>query len=154
MRGDCPRLATLEELSEVEEVVTASYEKYLSRMDRPPAPMYRDYAKAIEMREIWIVGSPVKGLISLIPQCEAVLLIENVAVHPLVQGSGLGRELMEFAELQARDHGFNRLVLYTNEVMTENLPIYAHLGFSEVARLTEDGYRRIHMEKVIVSAPS
>jgi hypothetical protein len=33
--------------------------------------------------------------------------------------------------------------------MVENLSIYEHLGFSEVARRTEDGYRRIYMEKVL-----
>jgi N-acetylglutamate synthase-like GNAT family acetyltransferase len=90
MNRERPRLATLEDLSEIAEVVTASYEKYLTRMDKPPAPMERDYAEAIENREIWVVGNPVKGLVSLINQTEAVLLIENIAVHPSVQGSGLG----------------------------------------------------------------
>jgi len=142
-------LASPEELSEIEEVVTASYEKYLSRMDKPPAPMERNYAEAIENREIRVVGNPVRGLVSLVTQSEAVLLIENVAVHPSIQGSGLGRELMDFAEDEATDRGLNRLALYTNEVMTENLSMYEHLGFSETARRTEDGYRRIYMEKML-----
>jgi len=29
------------------------------------------------------------------------------------------------------------------------LSIYEHLGFSEIARRTEDGYRRIYMEKML-----
>jgi GNAT superfamily N-acetyltransferase len=147
MNRERPRLATREDLSEIAEVVTASYEKYLTRMDKPPAPMERDYAEAIENREIWGVGNPVQGLVPLITQRETVLLIENVAVHPSIQGSGLGRELMDFAEGVATERGLTRLALYTNEVMTENLSIYGHLGFSEVARRTEDGYRRIYMEK-------
>jgi len=33
------------------------------------------------------------------------------------------------------------------EVMTENQAIYTHLGYREVDRHTEDGYRRVYMEK-------
>ncbi len=34
-------------------------------------------------------------------------------------------------------------------MMTESQAIYAHLGYREVERRTEDGYRRIYMEKVL-----
>jgi hypothetical protein len=54
---------------------------------------------------------------------------------------------MQFAEEQARQRGLTRLDLYTNEVMTENQAIYARLGYRETARRTEDGYRRVYLEK-------
>jgi hypothetical protein len=57
-------------------------------MDKPPAPMERDYAEAIESRGIWVVGDPVQGLISLIPKPQAVLLIENAT---LSNGSSVER---------------------------------------------------------------
>jgi ribosomal protein S18 acetylase RimI-like enzyme len=116
-------------------------------MDKPPAPLVRDYAEAIEKRQVWIVGSPVQGLVVLINQPEAALQIESIAVHPTAQGSGLGRRLVEFAEAQATARGFRVLALSTNEAMTENLSLYGHLGFAEVDRRTEDGYRRIYLEK-------
>ncbi len=147
MGHEHPRPATLADLSEIEEVVTASYEKYLPRMDKPPAPLERDYAEAIEKRQVWIVGSPVQGLVVLINQSEAALLIENIAVHPSAQGSGLGRRLVEFAEVQATARDLSRLALYTNEAMIENISLYEHLGFAKVDRRTEDGFRRIYMEK-------
>jgi hypothetical protein len=34
-------------------------------------------------------------------------------------------------------------------VMTESQAVYAHLGYREVDRRAEDGYRRIYMEKVL-----
>jgi hypothetical protein len=37
--------------------------------------------------------------------------------------------------------------LYTNEVMTENLAIYAHLGYRETSRAEQDAYHRVFMEK-------
>jgi hypothetical protein len=35
----------------------------------------------------------------------------------------------------------------THEAMTENQAIYARLGYVEIERQSEDGYRRIYMEK-------
>jgi ribosomal protein S18 acetylase RimI-like enzyme len=149
MYDERPRLATPRDVAAVESVVTASYEKYLSRVSKPPAPMERDYTEAIANQEVWVLGDPVYGVISLVVLPEDALLIENIAVHPSTQGSGRGRALMDFSEAVAAQRGLSRLVLYTNEVMTENLSMYEHLGFSEMGRRTEDGRRRVYMEKIL-----
>jgi ribosomal protein S18 acetylase RimI-like enzyme len=149
MVAERPRLATPADLAAVENLVIASYEKYLRRVDKPPAPMERDYAEAIANQEVWILGNPVDGVISLVVVPDNALLIENIAVHPSTQGSGRGRTLMDFSERVAAARGLSRLVLYTNEVMTENLSLYMHLGFSELGRRTEDGRRRVYMEKIL-----
>jgi ribosomal protein S18 acetylase RimI-like enzyme len=75
------------------------------------------------------------------------LLVENIAVHPAAQGHGLGRVLMSFAEEEAAHRRLTRMALVTHEVMTENQAIYTRLGYTEVERRAEDGYRRIYMEK-------
>lgn len=54
---------------------------------------------------------------------------------------------MEFAEQAAARHRLNRMALVTHEAMTENQAIYARLGYTETGRWSEDGYRRIYMEK-------
>jgi N-acetylglutamate synthase-like GNAT family acetyltransferase len=142
------RQATEADLPSIRRVINAAYSKYLSRMDKPPAPVLRDYSPAIQAGTIWVTGNPVIGLISL-SEIDATILIENVAVHPDQQGSGLGRQLMEFAEQRARKRQVRHLALYTNEVMTENQAIYAHLGYQATDRRIEDGYHRIYMEKVL-----
>jgi GNAT superfamily N-acetyltransferase len=121
------RKATAADLPTVREIIDAAYGMYLPRMDRPPAPMLRDYAPAIEMGVLWLTGDPPDALISFTP-ADGGLLVENVAVHPRAQGTGLGRRLMEFAEAEAARMGLTKLRLYTNVVMTENQAIYAHLG--------------------------
>ncbi len=148
MHQNIPRLARATDLSQVQAVVAAAYGKYTARMEKAPAPVFRDYAEAIEHELVWVVGDPIQGLISLVPVGDA-LLIENIAVQPSSQGSGLGRRLMEFAEGQATAREVRRLTLYTNEAMPENVSIYRHLGFSEFERRTEDGYKRIYMEKIL-----
>jgi ribosomal protein S18 acetylase RimI-like enzyme len=142
------RLATPADLPAIRDIVTAAYARYLDRMDRPPAPMLADYAAEVESGRLWVAGEPVAGLIELIGTGDS-LHVANVAVHPSAQGTGLGRRLMEFAEEQARQRGLARLDLYTNEVMTENQAIYARLGYRETARRSEDGYRRVYMDKIL-----
>ncbi len=141
-----PRPATAADLPRVHEVIAAAYAKYRTRMDILPAPVLRDYTGPVEQGLLWVVGDPVMGLASLIPETDA-LLIENVAVHPDAQGTGLGRRLLEFAEQEAARHGLTRVRLYTHEVMTESQAVYARLGYQEVRRATEDGYRRIFLAK-------
>jgi GNAT superfamily N-acetyltransferase len=147
-----PRPATAADLPAIREVVGAAYARYLSRMDRPPAPMLADYGAAVDASQLWVTGQPVAGLIELTEAGDA-LHVGNVAVHPGSQGTGLGRLLMDFAERRAILLGLTRLSLYTNEVMTENLAIYPHLGYREVDRHTEDGYRRVYLEKLLAFRP-
>jgi len=145
-----PRPATAADLPAIREVVGAAYARYLSRMDRPPAPMLADYGAAVDAGQLWVTGRPVAGLIELTEAGDA-LHVGNVAVRPGSQGTGLGRLLMDFAERRAILLGLTRLSLYTNEVMTENQAIYTHLGYREVSRHTENGYRRVYMEKLLVA---
>ncbi|MEK9723334.1 MAG: GNAT family N-acetyltransferase [Rhodospirillaceae bacterium] len=73
--------------------------------------------------------------------------VENFAVDPARHGDGVGRALMAFTETQARRAGLNRLFLYTNIHMTENLDFYPRLGYVETHRVREDGFDRVYFEK-------
>lgn len=140
------RQATAADLPAIKAIIDAAYARYLSRMDKPPGPMLRDYGPSVQDGTTWVTGSPIAAVLTLYPRDDH-LLIENIAVHPDAQGRGLGRALMGFAEHEAARRGLARMALFTHEVMTENQAIYAHLGYTEVDRRVEDGYRRIYMEK-------
>jgi ribosomal protein S18 acetylase RimI-like enzyme len=144
------RRATADDLPAIRAVIEAAYARYLTRMDKPPAPMSRDYGPSVEAGTTWVTGSPIMAVLTLYPRDDH-LYVENVAVDPSAQGRGLGRALMEFAEREAARQGLNRMALVTHEVMTENQAIYARLGYTEVERRAEDGYRRIYMEKTLSS---
>ena len=62
------------------------------------------------------------------------MLVENVAVLPGSQGSGLGVRPPATAEDLTIANGLSEVRLYTNEVMTENLAFYARRGYRETAR--------------------
>ncbi len=141
-----PRRATAADLPAIKAIIDAAYTRYLTRMDKPPAPMLRDYGPSVADGTTWVTGTPVSAVITLYPRPDH-LYVENVAVDPAAQGRGLGRALMEFAEAEAARRGLSRMALVTHEVMTENQAIYARLGYVEVDRRAQDGYRRIFMEK-------
>ena len=75
------------------------------------------------------------------------MLLDNIAVVPQAQGRGLGRRLLELAEMQAREQGYACLDLYTHESMVENIAMYRRIGYVETAAKKEQGYQRIYMRK-------
>jgi ribosomal protein S18 acetylase RimI-like enzyme len=77
------------------------------------------------------------------------MLLDNIAVGPHAQGRGYGRKLLEFSEQMARDAGCGSIRLYTNEAMTENLSLYARIGYIETHRAEEKGLRRVYMRKLL-----
>jgi len=132
------------------DIAEQAYRIYLDRMDRPPAPMLADYGRLIEDSEVWLVETldGVAGFIELRERPD-YLEAANLAVPPDSQGQGLGRQLVELAERRAVEQGHTELRLYTNEVMTENLSFYRHLGFVETGRREQDGYRRVFLSRMI-----
>jgi GNAT superfamily N-acetyltransferase len=147
-RQDTIRHATPGEAAAVAEIVQAAYAMYIPRMDQKPAPMLADYDARIAGGQVWVMAGPdrLRGVLVMWPE-EGRLFLENLAVHPDDQGKGIGRQLLAYADDYARGLGLPAVELYTNEVMTENLAYYPRLGFVEVERRTEDGYRRVYMRK-------
>ena len=77
-------------------------------------------------------------------------LLDSVAVDPSAQGTGIGRLLLEFAEAEARRHGFDSIYLMTNEKMTENQAPYARIGYVLFDKRSVHGYSRVLMRKALL----
>ena len=142
------RAATSADLSAVQQIVEDAYRHYIPRIGKPPGPMLDDYAARISEGVVWVIeeGSGVAGTIVLKPQPE-YLLLDNIAISPARQGSGLGRRLLAFAEVEARHRGYREIRLYTHRTMTENQRHYAAIGYEETGRGTAHGYERVFMRK-------
>jgi len=143
------RTARPEDRAAVEAIVEAAYSIYLERIGKPPGPMLDDYARLIERGAVSVLEEPggaLAAIIVLVPKADH-LLLDNIAVRPDRQGGGLGRRLIAFAESEARRLGHPELRLYTHVTMTENIALYARLGFVETGRGREAGYDRVFMTK-------
>lgn len=124
--ADAPAVAAL---------VDAAYRHYIPRIGGPPGPMQADYDEVLRTRAVVVAeaGGRLAGLIVLHEEPEEFVL-ENIAVDPHHQGTGLGGRLLELAESTAADAGRGSIRLYTHELMTENLAFYRKRGYVEFPR--------------------
>ncbi len=147
------RPALAADVPALERIVTAAYQKYIPRIGKPPGPMLDNYGQLVARNVVAIAentsqppGRFVMGFVVLLP-AETYLLLDNIAVDPAHQGSGVGRVLMAFVEQEAHRLGLSELRLYTHEKMTENLAMYPAWGWTETERRTENGYNRVYFRK-------
>lgn len=148
LAGSSLRRAGASDAAAVATLVTAAYRHYIERIGTIPGPMRADYDKVIRDHHVTVAerAGSIVGVIVLRVTIEG-FLIDNVAVHPSCQGTGLGRALLEFAQAQARNNGFDSVYLYTHEKMTENRALYSRIGYVEYDRRTEGNLTRVYMRK-------
>lgn len=86
--------------------------------------------------QCWIAsrdGAPV-GCVFLVKDNKRVGRLRLLFVDPSARGAGVGRRLVEACVERARDAGYRRLTLYTNDVLVSARRIYEAAGF----RLTKE----------------
>jgi ribosomal protein S18 acetylase RimI-like enzyme len=142
------RRAVEGDVAALTQIAEEAYAVYLPRIGRPPAPMVADYATVVREAETWVLDEQgeVVGFVVLEPNPDH-LLLANVAVAPPVQGRGVGRQLLEHAERQARERGLREIRLYTHETMVENQYLYTSIGYEETGRREDQGLRRVFYRK-------
>jgi len=137
-----------EDAAAVAACVDEAYRQYVARIGRPPVPMTEDYDVVLRDYDVTVVESAGRVVAALVVgEADEGFLLENVAVVPTHRGQGLGRRLLELAELKACRAGYDSIYLYKNEAMTENRALYARIGYVEYARRVEHGLRRVYMRK-------
>src|SRR5215470_4762997 len=150
------RRATKDDVARIVEVARAAYIKYVPRMGRAPPPMLADFAAEVAAGRVVVIeiARAAEGYLISWPKMEAYF-IDNIAVDPAHQGLGLGRQLMEYAVRETKRHNLSATQLYTNATMTENLAMYARMGFVETRRVMETqfhietGFPRVYMCRIL-----
>jgi ribosomal protein S18 acetylase RimI-like enzyme len=148
MSGAQPiRKATATDTERIGAIAHAAYAGYVPRIGRAPAPMVEDFAASIAARRVVVIEADgtVAGYMIAWPEPDAYF-IDNIAVEPARQGRGLGRRLIDHAAAEARRLNLRAVRLYTNVAMTENLEMYAHLGFVETHRAIDNGFHRVYLK--------
>jgi ribosomal protein S18 acetylase RimI-like enzyme len=140
------RRASAGDAARIGAIARAAYAKYIARIGREPAPMLADFAAAIAANHVVVIGGGgrIAGYMIAWSETDAYF-IDNIAIDPARQGEGLGRQLIDHAVGEARHFHLPAIKLYTNVAMTENLSMYAHLGFVETHRAMEKGFHRVYL---------
>lgn len=144
------RRAEAGDAAAIRAVVQAAYQPYVDELGLRPAPMDRDPIGEMETKDVWVAekDGEVFGLVVARVEPDH-LFIDNVAVAPGAQGRGLGRLLLARAEEHAAELGRDEVRLLTNERMTRNREMYAHLGWEETELRAQHGYSRVFLRKSV-----
>lgn len=114
--------------------------------------MTQDYAEVARTHQVTVAerDGEIVGLIVL-DHSDRALTIDNVAVRPAHQGTGVGKALLRHAEAVARGRGLRAVYLYTHERMVENLALYERIGYVEYERRQHGAAHIVHMRKALAA---
>ncbi|MQQ07702.1 GNAT family N-acetyltransferase [Epibacterium sp. SM1979] len=153
------RPARPQDVDAIQSCATEAFQQYVAAIGKKPAPMVADFAALIDAGHVYVavqspdrsLDQPPGNLLGYIVffRSDTVVELENIAVRPSATGRGVGKALIQFCEDSARQGGAQAVALYTNAKMVENLAIYPHLGYQEIARRREDGFDRVFFKKTL-----
>jgi GNAT superfamily N-acetyltransferase len=88
------------------------------------------FRERIAVGKIWLafIGDEPVGTVTALPEPDRVY-IRSMAVTPSAQGRGVGQQLLDTLERDARERGFKKLYLYTTFVLPAAQPLYEKNGF-------------------------
>ena len=73
--------------------------------------------------------------INWINKTDHSVYVHRLAVHPSIQGQGYAQKLMDFAEQQARDRGFDSVRLDTFSQNQRNQRLYEQRGYQRLGNI-------------------
>lgn len=131
-------------------LVQEAYAHYPERIGVRPGPMDADHLREIAEKEVWLTppDGRLLGVIVLRREPDH-LFVDNVAVAPAAQGTGVGRALLDHAARRALALGLDELRLLTHELMTENRAFYAHLGWQPIDPPAGERLPRLYFRKLL-----
>jgi len=128
------------------QLTRAAYAPWAALIGREPLPMGFDHGAMIRdhlVDGLWR-GGALLAVIEMIVR-ESDLLIENIAVAPTEQGTGLGGRLLGHAETTARSLGRHVVRLYTNSLFASNIALYRRRGYHTERQQTVANGIVVHM---------
>jgi GNAT superfamily N-acetyltransferase len=105
-------------------------EQYTAEGFADTVPTLDVFRERIALGKIWLafIGDEPVGTVTALPEPDRVY-IRSMAVTPSAQGRGVGQQLLDTLERDARERGFKKLYLYTTFVLPAARPLYEKNGF-------------------------
>ncbi len=95
------------------------------------------------------VNGEIAGCFSLLPSEEGCYELGKMAVKPQFQGQHIGQQLLVFAIDFARRQGMNRLILYSNTILSTAIHVYRKFGFVEIEMEDPPPYARSNIKMAL-----
>jgi ribosomal protein S18 acetylase RimI-like enzyme len=150
----------LSEGEEVARVIRAAFTPYFRALGREwpadgsaqSAEWWKEFVPEVERGDVYVAldGERIVGAVRTQPQ-EKDLYIDQIAVDPARQGTGVGSWLLQRIDEMARALGLGGLSLETAEMAVANIRLYQRHGFEIVSRGPPDhgldAHTRVYMVK-------
>lgn len=112
---------------------TPEYQQMIKLRDeilRKPLGLSFSQEELLQEKDQILIGAfdddKMLGCCMLVNEGDGVVRLRQMAVNNNLQGKGIGRALMNFAENIARDQGFKRLTMHARKTA---VGFYEHLGY-------------------------
>lgn len=128
------RPATLADAGGLKAAITAAYAPY-AELGLGLPPVAEGLDDDIKNHHVWVAedrGFILGGIVLCLTEGDA--FIANLAVHPIGEGQGLGRHLIDTATTAAQAAGCKQVTLTTHKDMTGSQAFYARLGWIETGQ--------------------
>ena len=144
------RRAGSDDLAKLTALQHAAYAPNRAILGVVPIPLQADYADVLATKEVWVTGDDghLDGALILEHDADR-LLIWSIATDPVGQQRGLGRSMLDAAELRARQLGLPMIKLYTGTRLDHLVGWYGRHGYM-VECIEQRSDRSItHMQKIL-----
>lgn len=141
-------LASPNDLMQIKHVAHEVYASYVPRFSKvAPEPVIKDYSVPVSQRRLYAFRQPdIRGFIVCFANGDDYD-IDNVVVLPKFQRTGIGQQLLTFAEKQAHEARCHRLAVSAHIAMHENIAFYKQHGFVVTSQEADEaGIERVFLE--------
>ncbi len=144
------RRATEADLANIVVLQRSAYAPNRDILGVEPSPLMADYSQVLATMEVWCldVGAQIGAVLILEPHFDH-LLIWNISTDPMLQGRGLGRQLLGAAEVRANCLGVSRLRLYTGTKLVDRIAWYSRHGYAIESTEQLSDRSRTNMIKIL-----
>jgi len=142
------RLAQGEDAPAIAALVERAYTPWVVVVEKRPRPMDDDFGKRCAAGHAYVLETNGELLgAAIIESMPGHLFLHNVVVEPACHSRGIGRQLMQFVEEEAKRRELPEVQLTTLEGMVRNVAIYQRLGYVISSRLNTGKFDRLTMVK-------
>lgn len=96
-----------------------------------------------------MLGNEVAGTFALLKVSDKTYELSKMAVYEQFQGRRIGNKMLEFCLAQAKILQLQKLILYSNTLLSNAIHLYKKYGFIEVVGFESD-YKRANIKMEIV----
>jgi GNAT superfamily N-acetyltransferase len=140
---------------ETEQILRAAFTPYVRKLGRELGnDAYAWLPAALDRGDVYVAkeATEVVGVVATTRRTNEVIL-DQIAVNPLRQGTGIGSWLLAQIEEVARSERVQVLSLDTAEMMEDLVRLYARHGFQIIRRGPpahgKDPHLRVYMSKIL-----